>query len=383
VNLLDRYIFRSVLGTCLGAVGLFAFVLIVGNAMKELMGYLLAGQIDLMVFLKLIALLVPFVVTFALPMGVLTGVLLTLGRLSADSEVTAMRACGISLTRIARPVWILGLLFAATAFYINHEAMPWARVVYKRELAQAVRANPVSFLVPRTFIRQFPGMIVYVGERNGSAFSDIRLWQLDGQQRVIRQINAASGKVDYDEAANTLVLTLRKAVIESRREKTPEDPKEPQLIGSFEETEAIRLNLDRLFTRGVTRTKLDFMPYEDLMAERTRLEKAPAQEAPKDRDTRERTLTRIKLVVSERFNNALAVFSFALIGVPLGIRVSRRETSANLGLAVGLALGYYFLTTAIGWLDKRPDLYPWYLFYLPNLLFCATAAWLFSRVGRK
>jgi hypothetical protein len=113
VNLLDRYIFKSVLGSCLAAVGLFAFVLMLGNALRDLLGYLLAGQITPATFAWLIVLLIPFVISYALPMGMLTGVLLTLGRLSADSEITAMRAAGLSLARIARPVILLGALGAA------------------------------------------------------------------------------------------------------------------------------------------------------------------------------------------------------------------------------------------------------------------------------
>ena len=107
MNLIDRYILRSVLGTCAGAVGLFAFVLVLGNAIRDLLSYVLAGQLELGAFARLVAMLVPFVISYALPMGMLTGVLLTLGRLSADSEITALRAAGIGLTRIARPVLVL------------------------------------------------------------------------------------------------------------------------------------------------------------------------------------------------------------------------------------------------------------------------------------
>ena len=87
--------------------------------------------------------------------------------------------------------------------------------------------------------------------------------------------------------------------------------------------------------------------------------------------------------VQEKFNGAFAVLSFAILGVPLGIKVSRRETSANLGLAVLLALGYYFSTVAIGWLDHHPEYRPDMLLWIPNLLMTGLGIWLFSRVDRK
>lgn len=379
MNLLDRHIFKSVLYTCLGAVGLLTFVLMIGNVVKELMGHVLAGQIDMLTFGRLLALLVPFAITFALPMGILTGVLLTLGRLSADSEITAMRSTGIGLWRIARPIIILALLSAALAFYINHQAMPWARASYKRELADAVRSNPLSFIVPRTFIRNFPGVVVYVSDKQGSELDDLWLWQLDKEQRVVRQMHADKGRLTYDENTNTLILTLQKAQLEKRRDATPEDFREPSLIATFDETEAVRLPLDKMFSKNVVRTKLDFLPYSELVREKTRLSEAQKDETPEQTLSRTRQVTRIELVISERFNNALAVLSFALMGVPLGITVSRRETSANLGMALALALAYYILTTAIGWLSAKPELHPELLFYLPNLLFLSLSVLLFRR----
>jgi lipopolysaccharide export system permease protein len=77
------------------------------------------------------------------------------------------------------------------------------------------------------------------------------------------------------------------------------------------------------------------------------------------------------------------VFSFALIGVPLGVKVSRRETSANLGLALGLALGYYFFTTAVGWLDHHPEYRPDLLLFAPNLVLFGLAVVLYSRLEKR
>ena len=65
-----------------------------------------------------------------------------------------------------------------------------------------------------------------------------------------------------------------------------------------------------------------------------------------------------------------------------GIKVSRKETSANLGIAVGLVLLYYFLAALTGLLQRRPDLMPEYWVWLPPLGFAAAGVWLFRRVDR-
>src|ERR1700754_786654 len=101
------------------AIGLFAFVLMLGNIIKDLLGPILTGQLSVSLVPTLLANLLLAVAPYALPMGMLTSVLLTLGRLSADSEITAMRAAGMSMFRIARPIFILGRLSALFGLFAN------------------------------------------------------------------------------------------------------------------------------------------------------------------------------------------------------------------------------------------------------------------------
>jgi lipopolysaccharide export system permease protein len=380
VTLLDRYIFRGVLTTCLAAVGLFAFVLILVNAIRDLFAHVLAGQLAFAEFARLMLLLVPFVISYALPMGMLTGVLLTLGRLSADNEITAMRSTGISLSRIARPVIVVGILGMAAALEVNFELMPHARVVYDRELTLAERTNPLSFIIPRTFIRDFPGYVLYVGEKKGPVFTDFWLWQLDDRRRVTRFVRAGSGRVDFDPATNELIVNLSNAEVETLDEKDPESFAESPRVASVEQTDPARLSLERIFGQQAGRQKLAWMTYAELQAEMARVSRLAVLPGGQ---TRAQARMKVALAIQDKFNGAFAVLSFALLGVPLGIKVSRRETSANLGLAALLGLGYYFLTVAVTWLDRHPSYRPDLLYWVPNLLMLGVGTWLFTRIDRR
>jgi lipopolysaccharide export system permease protein len=381
VNLLDRHIFSSVLYSCVAAVGVFSFVVALPNVVRELLGPLLAGQYSLETFGRLVALLLPFAISYALPMGILTGVLLTLGRLSADSEITAMRAAGISVRRLARPVFVLGALCTAAAFYINFESSPWARQQYYREFAAAVRANPLRIIVPKTFIRDFAGCVLYVGEKEGPVLRDIWLWELDDQARVRRLVRAESGRLDYDEATNSLIPTLIHAKAEERDSENPEDFTKSPKAPSVERAEEFPISLDRYFGRTLERKKDDFLTIPQLRAKWADL--AQPAESPDKVAEREKARMNLSFIVHERFNFSIAVFSFALIGVPLGIKVSRRETSANLGLALLLVLSFYLLTVAVKWLDRHPEYRPDLLLWIPNLLFIGLGIWLFTRIDRR
>ena len=381
MTLLDRYIFRSVLYTCAAAVGLFAFIVLVPNIARDLLAYVLAGQLSTAAFGRLMLLLVPLAITYELPMGLLTGVLLTLGRLSADHEITAMRAAGLSLPRLTVPVLFLAVIGSGVGLYFNFDSMPRARVEYHRELADAVRANSLSFIEEKTFIRTFPGYVVYVNEKAGAELKDFWLWELDDQKRVTRLVRAASGHLEYDDAENTLILTLTHAQVETRNDKNPESFADTSPIVSFEKSEPVRLSLNRFFKPGSVRVKPDWMTFSQLRTERVRL--AARVAPPGQAKDYAREAMKLELVYQDKFNTALAVFSLALIGVPLGIKVSRRETSANFGVALLLTLGYYLLTVAVKALDRHPEYRPDLLIWVPNLLIIGIGVWLFTRIEKK
>jgi lipopolysaccharide export system permease protein len=363
------------------AIGLFAFVLMLGNIIKDLLAPLLSGQLSWSLVPELLFNLLLAVAPYALPMGMLTGVLLTLGRLSADSEITAMRAAGISMARIARPIFLLGVLSAVLALYANFEAMPSGRVTFEQKFAEAVRSNPLRAIVPKTFITEFRGKVFYIGEMAGAVLRDIWFWRLDPEGRVTEFVRAESGRIEYNEADNEFVLTLNHGQVERRNAKDPSDFSEASPTLSFENSAPQHLPLERVFGRAGTKQKKPmWMTYSELRAEQARIDAITVPAAQEKQKARDRM--KISLTIADKFNTALAVLSFALIGVPLGIKVSRRETSANLGVAVLLALGYYFLTVMVNWIDRHPEYRPDLLLCLPNLIFIVIGVWLFRRIER-
>ncbi len=126
--------------------------------------------------------------------------------------------------------------------------------------------------------------------------------------------------------------------------------------------------------------KLKWMTFAELQVELGKVAAEPIVPGKETEHAREEM--KVRLTIQEKYTLSLSVLAFALIGVPLGIRVSRRETSANLGLAVGLALGYYVLTVMVGWLDRHPEYHPDVLLWLPNVIFLSLGVWLFRRIEK-
>src|SRR2546422_9085839 len=119
MKILAKYITRQAVVTLAMTVGVFTFVLLLGRILRQLSDMLANRQIGLGVVGQFILLVMPPVLSFSLPMAMLATALLVFGRMSADNELTAIRASGIGLGRVAAPVILLATLMGFACLYIN------------------------------------------------------------------------------------------------------------------------------------------------------------------------------------------------------------------------------------------------------------------------
>ena len=267
LNLLHRHVFKEIFVAITLAMGLFVFVLLTGNAIRDIVGLVAAGKLEAVTFFKLIGLLIPYVAVYALPLGMLTGTLIAIGRLSSQREITAMKSAGLSLYQIASPVFFIAFLGMVLSIVVNLHFAPTAKVASRAMLTEAITANPVDFIEEKRFINEFPGLVFYMGEKDGQTMKDFWIWVLDEDKQVKEFLRAASGELDFDRESNELVLRVFDATVELRDSKNVEDFSggEAMRTAFFEETD-FALPLDDVFgERKTKRLKMKYMTFAQLM----------------------------------------------------------------------------------------------------------------------
>lgn len=348
-------------------VALFVFVLVLGNVMKEVVGDLAAGRLSLGFFFYIVALLIPGVIPYALPMGMLTGILLVFGRMSAQSEIVAIKACGRSIYSMAAPVFFISILASLFSVGINFNYAPIADRTYKSALKNLIRSNPLQFIQPGAFIKDFPGYVIYANSEENGKLLGFRIWELDSQGRSHVSIQADSGILSYNDTADEIVLTLKNGSAEKARDDDPENLRTPLPTARFDEL-IIKLPLAEIIGgMDKNNTRLKLMTFSELMKARDTWHPRPLEKTTPELAYRDKI--EVQIQIQKNFAMAFSIFSMVVLAVPLGIKASRSETFANVAIALALAMSYYMMIVIISWLEKYPHLRPDILIWLPNIIF--------------
>ena len=366
-------------------VGVFTFVLLLIHVIKEVLPLLMNRQVPASVAAEAIGLLIPFVWVFALPMGMLTATLLIFGRFSADQELTAVRASGISLASLVSPIILLSLALCVLSALVNMDLGPRCRVAYNiLRFKFSVQLGQAQ-LPERTFIKDFPGQVIYIGKNHRGNLEDIMVYKFENETNTVLTLHAPRGNIEPDPVNQKILLHLYDTKILYMNQGKP-DP------GSGNYTVELDLKSQKQATQ---KTRISDMTFLQLWTELRELDNRislPASRNLSQQQLREakRTLEkqRADLTMPLRFNLhrqiafSFACFGFTLVGIPLGIRVHRRETNVGIAIALMLVAIYYSCVLLGQALDTRPEYVPHLIVWIPNFIFQAMGAVLLWRANR-
>ena len=356
---LHLYLLRQVTATLVVTVSVFAFVLLLGNVLKDVLDLLASPRTTAGLFFQALALLIPFVLSFALPIGMLTATLLTFGRLSADQELTAIRAGGISLASAIVPVVALSLVLCGVCFWFIGDLGPRSRVAFK-ELKDSVFRSQETLSLGEGRYHKVGSVTLYARKVEGDLLRDVRIFAFtNGVCYLDLFAPEAELRRDSNQFPSALSLRNFQGLVQMSGGW--------QGISAEERIEPIANFRPPKFDPP----KLSQMSMRQLLDERAK------------RRAEKLDVTPIDVQIHRQAAFSFACLGFTLVGIPLGIRAHRRETNIGVAMALLLLLLYYSFIIVAQSLDTKPNWYPQYLLWIPNLLFQVVGVFLIRRADGR
>ena len=174
---LNIYVLKSFLITFGMAIGVLTFVMM-GARLVKIFEYISQG-IPVVNFLLFMVYIMPIVLTFTVPWAVLVAVMLVFGRLSADTEITAMRACGVSILQVVSPILIVTFLMTLLCLYLQVEVGPPLLGKSRSLMAATVVDQPLAIFEPGKPV-DFENNIIYIDDKIGEdEVKDIQIFTMD------------------------------------------------------------------------------------------------------------------------------------------------------------------------------------------------------------
>jgi lipopolysaccharide export system permease protein len=363
---LRRYLLREVAVPFLLGIGVFTFILLTARMLK-LVELVVNRGVPPAEIARLFAYILPTFLEVTVPMALLLAVLLAFGRLSADSEIVALKTSGISLYQMIVPVMGFTLAVYALSMLVAVYARPWGNGKLKESLYEIAKTRASAGLRERVFNDDFAGLVIYVEEvrppgdqLGGVLIADSR----EPHQR--NTVLAKRGFLVSSEETRTVTLRLLDGTIHT-----------------FMPGE-----------RGYQKT--DFTVYDVTLNVAVALARFSRQE----KDAQEMTLGELRTAIAvktaagrsaatelvelhRKFSLPFACLVFGLVAVPLGLQPVRAVKSRGFTVSLALIFLYYLLLTAGEALAEKGAVAPVLGLWLPNAVFAALGALLFATAARE
>ena len=362
MRILNRYLRNSFTVTFLMSLMVITFVMCITIVFK--VTDLIAQGVSWRPVVHILIYGFPQALTYSIPVSVLTGCLLVFGRMSSDGEITAMKASGVSMWAIVRPPCVVALLLSLFCIFNNNELVPMGHLAGRVEIAQLGLEAPLELLEEGRFIQDFPGMTLYIGEKRGAKLHNVRIYDMR-KEGIRREVRAASGTV-REERGGTIALDL----YEVRIDPFSDDRPGAAYCDSWTVT-VPRRGRDGKYTPD--KDDKTFLPLiRDIGKAATDFPQFNAEDLARYKSS-------LKVEVHKRLSLGAACFAFAMLGIPLGIKAHRKESSVGIAISLLVVFCYYAFLLAANSLEKRPEFQPHLLAWTPILLAMAIGGWLVKR----
>ena len=336
-RLIDRYVLREVVPPFLIGLVLVVFVLLM-NQVLLLAELFIDKGVPVLEAVRILGLLVPAILVFALPMAVLMGVLGGLARLSSDSEIIALQAVGIGPRRLGRPILAFGLCGALLTLPLALVVAPRSNSAWVQAMTRSVLGRVQLKVEPLVFNEALPNIVFFVRETGrDDRWRDVFAHMTDDPANP-RVVLARSGTIRLFPERRRAILELVDGVVYSGPPNAPEK----DTLTAFERLEE-EIDVESLFPAISSAKRVREKDIGELIRDLKGLEAGRPAGQPASR----RILSH-RIEIHKKFALPAACLAFALLGLPLGVMTGRAGRTGGFSLGLIIILLYYVLITDSG-----------------------------------
>lgn len=367
MKIIDRYILREMSVPFFVSLGVMTFVLLLGKIL-QLMDLMVNKGINVFDIAKLVLFLLPYFLLFTIPISLLMSVLIGLGKLASDNEITAIKAAGISLYRLSLPIAVASLLTLLATLSLSLFFVPYGNYATKDLLFSIVRQNASAGIKERVFNDNFRGLLLYANHIPA-----------DGK--------FMEGVLIYDNRSDR-----EPGTIFADRAYLISDPESKLVSLRLEKGSNHILDIKRKSYR-----KMDFSTYDiNLDLEASLAEKKRATTKDSTEMTLGELIGSIKVSggdeaaarelateLNKKFTLPLSCIIFGLLGLSIGSKVHKSARVRGLTTGIVIVLFYYILQLGGTALAETGRITAWLGSWLPNILFTAVGLYLLAMAAQE
>jgi lipopolysaccharide export system permease protein len=369
-TIIDKYVFKEIAASSLFCFAVFLIAGIITGFLPLLQKFIEKGlAITLILFQVLISALPSTLVT-VLPLSIMIGILLGLGRMTADNEVAALKSSGISVVRLLPPVIFLGLIGLALSLLCTFVLVPKGITQGRRLMKEAATKGINAGIEERTFFDSIKNLVIYVESIDPSSGVMERVFIREtSRPNEILTILAEQGKPIPDPEGKNLILGLHNGIV--IRENKNGDFINDTAFGSW----VVRYPIAQTGLEGSKKSWEESSVSEIWQRLKEFLKTTPPVN-PQAINYRRRVITIAHTLVTQRYTHPLACLALAFMAFPLGLLNLGKSRLNNVSVGLVVIFFYFAFTLATERAARSGLALPELVLPLPFVVFVISAAYL-------
>ncbi len=386
---LEKYVFKEV-ATPFALAMLVMVIIMLIQRMIQITEWVVNRGVPLLRVFQMVCLMLPFFLTIVTPVALLLATLLVVNRLSADSEITVMKAVGISIARLLAPVLVLGVLCTVMTAFLSLYAIPRAAEWTNEMKLEIARTSVRAAIKLKGFVNLGSNLTIYVDAMENETLKGVMIAQTQTEKEKIEgtetvYVFAKQGRMDLDpeHLKNNLQLTDGEIQTSDRNGKIFRSIK----FDVFD----VKIDLEEKKQGGKVErgSHIELMNIADLDRKKEDLSKRLREvqsSKPQTKATRlaaERyrvALRQIEISRYQKFSLPFACLILALWGIPLGIQPPRTTRHQGIITSIALTMIYYIMVSGGKMMAVKGFMPPFWALWGPNVIVVLSGIFFFHRV---